>query len=243
MYVKQLEEARVTIVLVHGNPETEAVWGPLSNALVGAGHDAPVRLSPPGFGAPLPDGFDVTPEGYRAWLVGELEQIEGPVDLVGHDWGGIHVVNVAMTRPDLIRSWATDAIRAFHADYVWHALAQVWQKPDEGEAWIDRHLADGAVAELLTARGMAPEVTRAVAPRFDATMGACILRLYRASAQPEMARLGEQLEVAAKRPGLVFSPEHDLDATTAAQQREAAARAGAEVVELPGVRALVADGA
>ena len=117
----------MTIVLVHGNPETDAVWEPLGDGARARRHPTPVRLSPPGFGAPLPDGFDVTPEGYRAWLAGELERIGGPVDLVGHDWGGIHVVNVAITRPDLLRSWATDAIGVFHPDYVWHPLAQIWQ--------------------------------------------------------------------------------------------------------------------
>ena len=41
----------MTVVLVHGNPETEAIWNPLVDAL-----DV-VRVSPPGFGAPLPDDF------------------------------------------------------------------------------------------------------------------------------------------------------------------------------------------
>ena len=41
----------MTVVLVHGNPETDAIWGPLVEAL--ARKDV-VRLSPPGFGAPYP---------------------------------------------------------------------------------------------------------------------------------------------------------------------------------------------
>lgn len=44
----------MTIVLVHGNPETDAIWGPLVDALQ---RDDVVRLSPPGFGAALPDGL------------------------------------------------------------------------------------------------------------------------------------------------------------------------------------------
>ena len=40
----------MTVVLVHGNPETEAIWGPLVDAL---GRDDAVRLSPPGFLARL----------------------------------------------------------------------------------------------------------------------------------------------------------------------------------------------
>ena len=33
----------MTVVLVHGNPETDAIWGPLVDAL---GRDDVVRLSP-----------------------------------------------------------------------------------------------------------------------------------------------------------------------------------------------------
>ena len=63
----------MTVVLVHGNPETEAIWGPLVDAL---GRDDVVRLSPPGFGAPLPDDFPATYLAYRDWLEGELEGID-----------------------------------------------------------------------------------------------------------------------------------------------------------------------
>ena len=60
----------MTVVLVHGNPETSAVWSPLVAEL--ARTDV-VRLSPPGWGAPVPDGWGATVEEYRRWLVGELE--------------------------------------------------------------------------------------------------------------------------------------------------------------------------
>ncbi|MGW0650385.1 alpha/beta fold hydrolase [Streptomyces umbrinus] len=89
--------ARVLLVLVHGNPENAAVWGPLLSELRRV--DA-FTLSPPGFGVPVPEGFAATVDGYREWLVARLEQFREPVDLVGHDWGGAHVVQVAMERPD-----------------------------------------------------------------------------------------------------------------------------------------------
>ena len=57
---------RASVVLVHGNPETEAVWDPLLTEL---GRDDVVRLSPPGFGAPIPPGFGATVTEYRDWLV------------------------------------------------------------------------------------------------------------------------------------------------------------------------------
>jgi pimeloyl-ACP methyl ester carboxylesterase len=115
----------MTTVLVHGNPETAAVWDPLLPVLVALGvpREQVVRLSPPGFGAPLPGDFPATAEAYRDWLVGELEAIvaeHGPVDLVGHDLGGGHTLRVAMTRPDLLRSWVSDVIGSFAPDYVWH---------------------------------------------------------------------------------------------------------------------------
>lgn len=75
---------------------------------------------------------------YRRWLVPQIEQLEQPVDLVGHDGGGAPTVNVAMTRPDLLRGCCCDAIGAFDPDDVWHGLGQTWQTAGEGEAWVER---------------------------------------------------------------------------------------------------------
>ena len=66
----------MTAVFVHGNPETAAVWGPLLDEL---GRSDVVLLSPPGFGAPLPDGFgahhwSATRNG-RPLLVVTLDQL------------------------------------------------------------------------------------------------------------------------------------------------------------------------
>ncbi len=101
--------ATMTVVLVHGNPETEA---------------------------------SATYLGYRDWLEHELAQIDDPVDLVGHDWGGGHVVNAVMHRPELVRSWASDAVGLFDTGYVWHDLAQVWQTPPQLREAL-RSAADG----------------------------------------------------------------------------------------------------
>ena len=70
------------IVLVHGVPETAAVWDPLLEIL-GPSDTETVRL--PGFGAPTPEGFGATKEEYVSWLIAELERIgaSGPIDLVG----------------------------------------------------------------------------------------------------------------------------------------------------------------
>lgn len=225
------------IVLVHGNPEIDAVWDLLAAQLTELGHDELVRLSPPGFGASVPAGFEATAQDYRAWLIGELEQIGGPVDVVGHDWGGGHVLGVAMSRPDLLRSWCSDAIGIFEPDYVWHSLAQIWQKPETGEEWVAGQLAQSPAqrAALLADRGMDAAIAGRVAAGFDATMGACILRLYRSTPHAILARIGAGLEAAAARPGLAVLATQDTAVGTDEQRRRAAVRAGAQIADLPGL--------
>ena len=223
----------MTVVLVHGNPETDAVWGPL---LAELNRDDVVRLSPPGFGAPVPDGWGATVEEYRVWLVGELERFGEPVDLVGHDWGGGHVVNVAMTRPDLLRSWCSDVLGIYEPDYVWHEMAQVWQTPGAGEQAAAGMVHDpGARAAGLVARGVTPEVAEEFARSWTDDMVRCVLALYRDAAQPALARLGEQLPAAAARPGLAIQATGDHFVGTEEMRRRGAERAGARVAVLDGV--------
>lgn len=218
------------VVLVHGNPETSAVWEPLVAEL---DRKDVIRLSPPGFGAPLSD-FALTPAGYRGWLASELERIGEPVDLVGHDWGGGHVVGLAMERPDLLRSWASDAIGLYHPDYVWHPLARIWQTPEEGERQLAA-LSPADHAELLRRGGMSAETVREIAPALDDVMKTAILALYRAAAQPVMADLGRNLAAAAQRPGCALIATEDHNVGTREQRCQAAERAGASVALLPGL--------
>jgi pimeloyl-ACP methyl ester carboxylesterase len=229
--------AVTTVVLVHGNPETAAVWGPLTERLAALGHDDQVLLSPPGFGAPVPDGWTATVEEYHRWLVAELESLDGPVDLVGHDWGGGHALGVAITRPDLLRSWCSDVVGVLDPEYVWHDLAQAWQTPGRGEEAIAGMLAAPVAdrAATLAAFGMGTAVAEQVAPGLDAAMGRCILALYRSAAQPAMARLGAGLEAAAARPGLALLPTEDHMVGTDEQRRRAATRAGARIEVLDGL--------
>ncbi|WP_137144478.1 alpha/beta fold hydrolase [Mycolicibacterium sp. CR10] len=224
----------MTVVLVHGNPETEALWGPLVDAL---GRDDVVRLSPPGFGAPLPDAFPATYLAYRDWLEAQLQGFEQPVDLVGHDWGGAHVVNVVMHRPELVRSWASDFVGPFDPDYIWHDLAQVWQTPGDGEELVDNLLGgtDAERAERSVSFGITPEVAELMAPHQNADMGRAILLLYRSASQPAMAEAGRALENAAARPGLLLLATDDPFGGSDELRRRVAARAGARTEVLDGL--------
>jgi pimeloyl-ACP methyl ester carboxylesterase len=224
----------MTVVLVHGNPETDALWGPLVDEL---GRDDVVRLSPPGFGAPLPDDFPATFLAYRDWLEAELAGIDGPIDLVGHDWGGGHVVNVVMHRPELVRSWASDAVGLFDPDYVWHDLAQVWQTPGEGEELVES-LLSGTVqekAERMATFGIPLEIGTLMAPAQGPEMARAILLLYRSARQPAMAEAGRALEVASARPGLSLLATEDPFIGSNDRRSRAADRAGARTEVLDGL--------
>jgi pimeloyl-ACP methyl ester carboxylesterase len=224
----------MTAVFVHGVPETAAIWDPLLEHL---DRTDVITLSPPGFGAPVDAGFAATADAYLAWLIDAVAVLDGPVDLVGHDWGGGHVLRLAMVRPDLIRSWATDIAGCVDPDYVWHDLAQVWQTPGAGEEAIASMLA--APLDQRAARfeslGMAPAVAQHLAAAGDAEMGRCILALYRSAAQPAMAEWGRDIAEAKARPGLVVIPAGDHLTGGEALARRSAERAGAQVAVLDGL--------
>jgi pimeloyl-ACP methyl ester carboxylesterase len=227
----------MTVVLVHGNPETAVVWDLLVERLGALGVPEPIRLAPPGFGAAVPDGWGATVTEYRDWLIAELARIGEPVDLVGHDWGGGHVLNTVMARPDLVRSWCSDVVGVYDPDYEWHELAKVWQAPGDGEAAVAAMVAAPFEAKVtrFVGAGMSPVVAERMVPGIDAAMGECILRLYRSAAQPVMAQLGANLEAAAARPGLAVMPSEDHLVGTDEQRRRSAARAGARREVLDGL--------
>jgi pimeloyl-ACP methyl ester carboxylesterase len=227
-----------TVVVVHGNPETAAIWGPLTAALRERGRTDIVALSPPGFGASVPAGFDPTMDAYAEWLVRELETISATgidIDLLGHDWGAGHVYGALARRPDLVRTWAGDIAGVLHTDYVWHDMAQAWQTPEIGEQVIEAMTSsshDDKVA-LFAGLGLPADLAADLATGLDAEMGRCVLRLYRTGAQPAVGRLGDRLTAMELPPGLVVDAE--LDAYIASElSNDVARRLGAEVLHLAG---------
>ena len=235
-------------VFVHGNPETTAVWDPLIPELAQRGIDDCVLLSPPGFGAPVPAGFGGTRLDHRDWLIGELERLGEPVDLVGHDWGAGHAYAVAAARPDLLRSWAADCAGLLHPDYEWHRAAAVWQTPGAGEESIAQLIALDAAALVASAR--VPEaLAPTMAEHLDERMGQAILRVYRSAVQPAMRELGEAVASAERTPGLIIDATAD-PYVPSAMAHDVAAAVGADILTLEGMGhwwmwegpALAADG-
>ncbi|WP_221357983.1 alpha/beta fold hydrolase [Streptomyces beigongshangae] len=223
------------LVLVHGNPETAAIWNPFLRLL---GRDDVVTLSPPGFGAPVPPSFDPSVQAYREWLAARLAVFSRPVDLVGHDWGGVHVAQVAMHHPHLIRSWASDALGVLAPGFVWHSMARIWQTPEAGEESV-RQLFGGDLdrrRQVVAGLGITGDAGEAVAAAIGPEMGRAVLSLLRSAAQPAMSRFGEDLGKARAAPGLALIAAEDTDRSngTPEQHRWAAERAGAQAVVLDG---------
>lgn len=193
-----------TRLLVHGVPETAAVWDGIVERL-----DGDVRaLSLPGFGIVAPPGFDRTMDAYLAWLLDEIAAVGGPVDLVGHDWGGILVARVATLSPDGLRSWATDAPGALSPRFEWHDTAKVWITPGAGEDFFEMMIGDReGSAALLGAFGLSLDPARAMVDRIDQEMVDSILALYRSSD----GRLGTEwtADGPTERPGLVIASADD----------------------------------
>jgi pimeloyl-ACP methyl ester carboxylesterase len=213
-------------LLVHGVPDTERVWRAVLPRLARA--DV-VTLRLPGFGGPVPAGFDATKDAYAAWLVEQILAHDGPVDLVGHDWGALLVIRAACLRPDHVRTWTAGGA-PLDAEYVWHKAAQAWQTPEVGER-VMAQLTPTALGGALVTAGVPPDDAREAAAHVDDTMKRCILRLYRSAIKvgeewgPDLGKLSA--------PGLILWGERDSYAAPMWGER-LAARTKARFVALPG---------
>lgn len=190
----------MTIVFVHGNPEVAAIWDDLIGEL---GRRDVITLSPPGFGAPVPTGFGATAPEYAGWLVRELERLEGPIHLIGHDWGGGHVVNAMLLRPDLMASVATDIAGCYDPGYVWHDMAQLWRTPDVGEETVAAMAAVPRDERIVTYEGLGMSAAAAAAcADAIAAMGPCILALYRSADESTFEAAGRAVAALQHPPAL-----------------------------------------
>ena len=218
-------------VLVHGVPETPALWDGVRSHLSRKDIITPAL---PGFTGERPDGWGATMDDYAAWLIAELEAVGEPVDLVGHDWGGGFTVRVVSLRPDLVRSWVCDAAGLADVDFEWHDFAKIWQTPGEGEAFWEQQLAapldDRAAVFIMS--GVPEDEAKELASHVNQVMADCILALYRSATKVQEDWGPEFVDI--PKPGMVIVPSDDafLNADGA---RRSAKRAGARIEELDGV--------
>jgi pimeloyl-ACP methyl ester carboxylesterase len=188
--------------LVHGVPDSPAIWEPLRRHL---GRTDIVTPTLPGFGTPLPAGFGATCDEYVDWLVGDIAKLATPVDLVGHDWGSILALRIASVRPDLVRTLAAGS-GPLDLEYQWHETAVLWQTPDIGEQLMEMFGGDPAI-DGLVAGGLSREYATEAVARIDDRMRSTILQLYR-SAVDVNRRWAPGLD-AVRCPALVVWPIDD----------------------------------
>ena len=137
------------VLLLHGFPDSLRLWGTVAPGIASAGF----RVIAPdlrGFGE------SDAPVGRRHYgidrlladLTGLLRalDVQGPVHLMGHDWGAVLAWCLAMTRPDQIRS--SIAISVGHPrEYALAGIEQKrkglytigWQFSGFAERWLMRH--------------------------------------------------------------------------------------------------------
>ncbi|RAY13938.1 hypothetical protein DPM19_16705 [Actinomadura craniellae] len=105
---EQGDPARPTVLLVHGYPDTHAVWDGVAGLLARDHHV--VRYDVRGA------GDSAHPPGTRAYafehLMADLRAVldavaAGPVHLAGHDWGSIQAWEAVCTMPDRFASFTS----------------------------------------------------------------------------------------------------------------------------------------
>lgn len=81
-------------MFIHGAGRTPASWGPQLARFEGA-----LAVALPGH----PDGRPLEGTGAMAeWVIAEVEEVPGPLVMVGHSLGGAVALEVALARPDLV---------------------------------------------------------------------------------------------------------------------------------------------
>ena len=166
-------------LFIHGVPDTPHLWEPLISVLDLSENDyrAPAL---PGFGCARPAGFSATKEAYTDWLVGQMEDIGGGIDIVGHDWGALLTLRAVSLRPDLVRTWCvTNAV--IDPEYRGHAMARRWATPILGELVMLGMRNKKRLLPAMIAGGMPKSLAKKEVPLIDKTMRQSILDLYRSA--------------------------------------------------------------
>ncbi|MSO74067.1 MAG: alpha/beta fold hydrolase [Alphaproteobacteria bacterium] len=169
------------VLFLHGNPDTADMWSGVIDRL--SDRFRCIALDLPGFGrSGAPSNFE-TSLGGLGRFVGDFVSaygLEGPLDLVMHDFGGPFGLPWAIRNPERIRRKAlTNTI--FFSDYRWHPWARVWRTPVLGEISVALMIWPLFVHEMRRGSPNLSEAhLRATFRYITPQMKRMVLQLYRA---------------------------------------------------------------
>lgn len=140
------------VLLLHGFPQSSAIWRPQVDALGAAGYRA-VAFDQRGYSAGArPEGV----EHYRiGHLVGDALAVGGtrPFHVVGHDWGAVVAWHLAARHPERIRT--ITALSVPHPVAFATALASPTSDQRSQSTYIAFFRLSGLAEEALLAGGLA----------------------------------------------------------------------------------------
>lgn len=177
------------VLLLHGVPQTAATWGPLLALL--AKDRVVIAPDLKGLGQSEAKGpYDIpTLVGELAALV--LHEVDGPVDVVGHDWGGSLALALAGTRPDLVRR-----LVVISAPYREIDLAHAWYMgffalpllPEAAFRLGAERIIREAILKIWKAPGEPALLEHYVASYAAPERWGAMLAYYRATVRPRVTR-------------------------------------------------------
>ena len=205
------------LLLLHGNPDSHLMWLPLIAKLRGNYHLIVPDL--PGFGASeaRADHSETTLKGMADWVAHLLDalDVERPVDLLMHDFGGVYGLAFATTYPERVRRLIiTNSV--FQQDYRWHFWARVWRQPRLGELamllmgvpWLGKAMFSAALRS--GGPGLSQRQITDAYRRFTPSVRQQALQLYRATDPGNFAGWETRmLVVTAEHPTLVLWGQRD----------------------------------
>lgn len=205
-------------LLLHGVPQTAVCWRELLPELAGDR----IVLAPDlkGLGGSEAVGHYDVPTLVRELAALVLHEVGGPVDVVGHDWGGVLALGLAGARPDLVRRLVVVAapagkvnpVRALHVplfdlpllpeavfgmsggSLVVAMLRAGWKSPAALEPAVAQHYAE-AYAAPARVRAMLAYYRDNTRPRLRPLLAAAGRRAGRAGRPAGMVRVERQLVV------------------------------------------------
>jgi haloacetate dehalogenase len=183
------------VLLLHGVPETAAMWRPVIDELA---RDR-IVLAPDlkGLGESEVRGPYDIPTLVNELAALALHEVDGRIDVVGHDWGGSLAIVLARTRPELVRR-----LVVINAPYRQIDYTRAWHMPFFALPWLpeavfavtgQRFVRSALAYGWKSARPIPDEVRQRYTDAYadPARLGA-MLSYYRAATRPRLAQMARQ---------------------------------------------------